>query len=225
MATNFAAATDYLNYTSVFPALSSGGPSKATFALLIRATAYAYSQAGMIAQQWDSNSRNGWALMMDPGASDALRMIAYSGTSTLRVDFNTGVTFDDGNWHSVVVQVDVASGGTNRIYVDGSLAGSGNSSANWTTQTNLRLGDPYASFWTDGFRGDMAEIGYWSGVHLDVSEIDMLNKRVAPIHVRPSDLTFYAPLVRNQAGRTTIGLIGVSGTTASPHPRVLGGMV
>jgi hypothetical protein len=217
--------TDAVRFRGL-PTMTAGGVSKATLSFIINASAQTYTQAGMIMQHWSLSSRSGWAVLLDPGASDALRLIGYDATA-LRVDINTGVAGDDGLDHSVVILIDVASGQPNKIYVDGVQKVSGNSSANWITSVSnsFSIGDATQVFWTETCKSKISEVAYWVDVHLDAGQIDALNDRFSPLRIQPDKLDFYAPMTRNFSDRMTRDTITTPGSpVVGVHPRVLGGM-
>lgn len=72
------------------------------------------------------------------------------------------------------------------------------------------------------FTGDVAEVGVWD-VALTDAEIASLAKGVTPPNIRPANLVFYAPMVRDDTVvRDLVGGLSLTltGTSASAHPRV-----
>jgi hypothetical protein len=70
------------------------------------------------------------------------------------------------------------------------------------------------------FTGDIAEVGIWN-VALTAAEIAPLAKGMTCDKIRPQNLVFYAPLVRDlidQKGGLTI--TNNNGATVATHPRV-----
>jgi len=70
------------------------------------------------------------------------------------------------------------------------------------------------------FDGELAEWGIWDKVISD-DDFLALNKGFRPIHIQPSNLIGYFPLVRD-----VINVVGalptVTGTTIAEHPRMIG---
>ncbi len=110
------------------------------------------------------------------------------------------------------------------VYISGALSNGaiGGISTNTSIHSgtaNLTLGAGSAgtgSFFT----GDMAEVGIWTAA-LTAAEIASLAKGMTCDKIRPQNLVFYAPLVRNlidQKGGLTI--TNNNGATVATHPRV-----
>ena len=74
--------------------------------------------------------------------------------------------------------------------------------------------------WRSYFYGRIAEVGIWAAA-LTAAEIDSLAKGVTCDKIRPQNLVFYAPLVRDlndQKGGLVI--TNNNGATVAPHPRI-----
>lgn len=71
------------------------------------------------------------------------------------------------------------------------------------------------------FTGQLAELGIWNIALTDV-EIETLGKFISPLLVRPQNLVFYLPAIRDNDEDLIGGLsMTVGGTpVVSPHPRV-----
>ena len=66
----------------------------------------------------------------------------------------------------------------------------------------------------------MAEVGVWN-VALTAAEIASLAKGMTPDKIRPQNLVFYAPLVRNLIDQKGgLALTNNNGATVANHPRV-----
>jgi hypothetical protein len=66
---------------------------------------------------------------------------------------------------------------------------------------------------------DVADVAIWN-VALTAADIAQLADNVSPIFVKPQNLVFYAPLIRDLTEwRSGISLTA-SGSTASAHPRI-----
>ena len=110
------------------------------------------------------------------------------------------------------------------VYIAGALSngtpqGLGTNTSILSGTANLTIGA--ASTGVGGFfTGDMAEVGIWNAA-LTAAEIASLAKGMTPDKIRPQNLVFYAPLVRNlidQKGGLTI--TNNNGATVSNHPRI-----
>lgn len=74
----------------------------------------------------------------------------------------------------------------------------------------------YAFFW----HGSIGEVGIWN-IALTVDEVTSLNKGFKCSRIRPQNLVFYAPLVRNlQDLRNGRSMTNHNSATVSPHRRV-----
>jgi hypothetical protein len=72
------------------------------------------------------------------------------------------------------------------------------------------------------FDGVIAEVGVWN-VALNDSEAASLGKRMSPRLIRPQNLVFYAPLVRNaQDISRSVSLTNSGGASPANHLRVYG---
>ena len=109
-----------------------------------------------------------------------------------------------------------------RVYLDGSQDAERTSSVP-ASIADLNLyglsfgGLPGSSFF---FNGTIAEVGIWNAA-LTASEIASLAKGMTCDKIRPQNLAFYAPLVRDlndQKGGLTI--TNNNGATVANHPRV-----
>ena len=113
----------------------------------------------------------------------------------------------------------IQSASNRSLYVRGILQ------ANTTTPDSVAT--PFQTFTTGARVGpgayadsDIAEVGIWS-VALTAAEIASLAKGMTPDKIRPQNLVFCAPLVRNlidQKGGLTI--TNNNGATVASHPRI-----
>jgi hypothetical protein len=70
------------------------------------------------------------------------------------------------------------------------------------------------------FEGDIAEVGIWN-VALTAAEVASLAKGMTCDKIRPQNLVFYAPLVRNlQDAKGGLTITNNGGAIAATHPRV-----
>lgn len=134
------------------------------------------------------------------------------GVSNITHGFSTGVwnhiygDFDGAAWH---------------LY----LNNSGNTSVDSTGPANnampLELGSlpRVPGTHSDFANVNLAEVAFWSNA-LSVGEINALFKGYAPSHMRRG-LIFYAPLLRDLVSPVGGFALSASGTTVTPHPRVI----
>lgn len=69
--------------------------------------------------------------------------------------------------------------------------------------------------------GKVAEVAVWTAT-LTESEIVALSKGAKPTSIRPTDLAFYLPLVREIGDVCNVDAVTASGAVASIHPRRYG---
>ncbi len=91
---------------------------------------------------------------------------------------NPGV--NDGAWHQVTVVYDQAAGGLNKVYVDGQLVGSVQSSAawNWGGQA-LQIGDSPDTHWTP-WKGEIGPVQIYNTKLTDEQVADQFGNEVDP---------------------------------------------
>ena len=146
-------------------------------------------------------------------AGDPVQLL--SGPPANTVTSTTGCT--SGVWHHACgVHTSLSS---RTIYLDG-----GSSATNTSTLTTSGIDTLYiATFDPAGpndLDGQIAEVGIWNAA-LPAAEIASLAKGMNCAKVRPQNLVFYAPLIRDlndQKGGLTI--TNNNGATVAAHPRV-----
>ena len=170
------------------------------------------------------------------GARDIVSVSSKATRSVLRLNVNSGQyrIADQGNVNAVANGATVSAGSWNHyagVFASGSsrtpytngVAGTANTtSVAAITPTVTSIGA-----WFEGtsspiqfFDGRIAEVGIWSAA-LTAAEIASLAKGMTPDKIRPQNLVFYAPLVRDlndQKGGLTI--TNNTGATVANHPRV-----
>jgi hypothetical protein len=107
------------------------------------------------------------------------------------------------------------SGTSVNLYVNGSSVGSTTSSGNFANCTQARIGTRGANMY---FNGEISEIAAWSGA-LDTSERASYTAAFSAEKIRPSSLTFYAPLIRDLLDIKGSTLTN-SGTSEATHQRI-----
>jgi hypothetical protein len=134
-------------------------------------------------------------------------------------------TNGNGSWeHACGV---FASTTSRTVYLNGFGAGTNTTSSAPTGFTRFQIGARRNSNTTDTFfgLGRIADVGVWDAALTD-TEIQSLAKGVACPFVRPQNLVFYAPLVRDllDISKTNLPLTISGGVTVStvgvPHPRI-----
>lgn len=102
-------------------------------------------------EQTDGNGRQGWTVLIDPAASQAVFQRWSNGTSN---SVQAGTSFVVGTWTYVVATYD---GSTMRLYLNGSSVASQSSSQSIATfATSLRVGNSYSNSAFDGILDEVA---------------------------------------------------------------------
>lgn len=129
-----------------------------------------------------------------------------------------GVAFDN-TAHHVCVRL---SSTTSTIYVDGSSVAS-NTAGSVSIQTGmdrLGIGALVRGNVVTYYSGSVAEVGVWNFA-LTVAEIVSLSKGMICSRIKPQNIVFHAPLVRNlQDIKRGLALTNNNGATVVNHPRV-----
>ena len=161
--------------------------------------------------------------LLDVYSDGSVRAIAVSNSGEIGVAQTDAGLVSAGQWcHAAAV----FAGATSRsVYLNG-----GNKKTDTTqssllfTYNRLRIG-ARANIWGPEYsHGDIADVGIWSAALTD-DEIAALAMGASPLLVRPTQLWFYAPLVRNlndyKQGLTLTGY-GTGGTapSVSNHSRI-----
>lgn len=177
-----------------------------------------------IASLIDSGSRQGWLVLLSSGM---IYCIGYAAIAQ-RLNFNSGTTLNDGNWHHFAWQCRRAGGFSgNILYIDGVSVATTTPSGDWYSYANIYtcIGKSFDNFW-GSYIGDIAEFSHWRNTWLTSSEIAALAKGFSPQLVHPRTLDLYAPLIRDPRSITSpsraspIGIVSTTGTTVVDHPRV-----
>lgn len=116
-----------------------------------------------------------------------------------------------------------ASNTSHSIFRDGGGKVTNTTNVPAGNKNRLALGAYWASSAASNFlTGKIAMAAFWRA-GLDDSEVASLGKGFSPRRVRPQDLVFYAPLVRNVFNWIQAPLTFTdSGSTVSDHPRCYG---
>lgn len=150
-------------------------------------------------------------------AGDSVRAQSAGGGTTVQGLSATG--YSASTWQHAAARF--SANNNRRAYLNG-VGGTANTSS--VTPTGLNRTNIGCS-WAAGVRatfmaGLVAECGIWD-VALDDAEIEALAKGVRCSLVRPQNLVFYAPIVREAIDHKGVSL-SVSGATVSVHPRRIG---
>jgi hypothetical protein len=113
-----------------------------------------------------------------------------------------------------------ASATDRRAYLNAGGEGTQGSSATFGTLTNIYIGMRIAGSAGGFMNGQIAEFGIWSAA-LTAAEIASLAKGMTCDKVRPQNLVFYAPLVRDLIdAKGGLTITNNNGATVANHPRV-----
>lgn len=177
----------------------------------------------ILGARWDGGSRNGFAVHITSSPLGQLILEAWNAT-TNRVSLSSGVTVNDGNWHSALVLASSGTGATNLMYLDGSLVDSDTSAGTWATQDHLILSWGSLGFW-NALVGDLADVAVWNDTETwSAADALALSKGYSPSIIHPNALVLHVPLVRSLVDRYGNTQAFLSGTTVANHPLRLGGI-
>lgn len=138
-----------------------------------------------------SSSNNGFNMILN-NVSQNMTVQFKNGSGQVALLTGTG-TYNDGKWHHAGLNINLGSGTTQTLYLDGSSNTSGTVSAAWAmTSQVIRMARSVDGFWTS-FVGDMAEVAWWNQ-NLTADEFSALSKGILPFRVRPAALQLYLPL-------------------------------
>jgi hypothetical protein len=210
MAINFAGGTDRVRH-------GAGNSATGCVAFWMKTTQTTVSAC--LLSNWSLASRLGYGLYLN-NPLNKITVQGYASTSPAKVNIDSTTSINDGNWHHIAFNWNVASGGANTLYVDGGSGVSANSTAAWSVAgTGFYLGDNIDTFWPS-YVGDMAELAEWSR-QLDASEVAALAKGFSPIIIAPASLVHYDRMIRDVIDLKDSFSV-VTGTTVSDHPRMIG---
>lgn len=152
-------------------------------------------------------------------AGDPVRATAYAnnGNPTGAADSSTGYATNTWN-HACAVFTST----TSRVsYLNGTAGTTNTTSVTPPNLVRVDIGSILnASAFTNFFVGRLAEIGIWT-VALTASEILSLSNGVSCDKIRPQNLVFYTPLIRNLTNMERGNAITNNGSaTVVDHPRV-----
>lgn len=144
---------------------------------------------------------------------DPIQILNQAGGGQFSVASTTGCT--SGVWHNACY---VESSSTSRtIYLDGGNSATNTTLGVYTSLSSLNIG---AYFTTEIFDGQIAEVGIWNAA-LTAEEIASLAKGMTSDKVRPQNLVFYAPLVRNLIDvKGGLTITNTGSATVADHTKV-----
>jgi hypothetical protein len=162
-----------------------------------------------------------WLVLRGAVGGDPLWAQEFNGSSA-NAETTSGVSVN--TWHHGCAVF--AATNDRRIYLDGGSKGT--DSANRSVPSgldNTTVGSLKYNNGTDDddpFSGMVAEVGIWN-VALTDTEVLMLSLGYSPLLIRPQNLVFYVPLVRDNDNDLVGGLslTPTNGPTVSPHPAIL----
>jgi hypothetical protein len=149
--------------------------------------------------------------------SDSIRARIGINTSTFGNDSSiAGETLNA--WNSAVGRF---SSTTNRlIYLNDNAGSSNTASRNPSAVNNLNIGATWNSTLVQYMNGQLAEVALWN-IALSADDVTALAKGFKAFRVRPQNLVYYVPLVREiQELRSALGLTNANAATVTDHPRV-----
>lgn len=163
-----------------------------------------------------TDSNNGhFCLLNAPGLTvHAYSLAAGSSANAVATSAYTG-----GAWyHACCVY---AAAADRRVYLNGGNKGTDTTSRTPSNATTIRIGARAVAS-GDEMNGEIAEAAIWN-VALTDADAAMLAKGYSPLLVKPENLVFYCPLVRDNDEDIVGGLsLTASGSpTIAVHPRVL----
>ena len=131
---------------------------------------------------------------------------------------NTGVAQPEGAWFGFGAAVDAA---TVNAYVDGTEHAASIAAGSGVNIDEVVVGNLARSSHSQAWNGHVAECAIWTAF-LDADDFSALGRGVSPLLVRPQNLVFYAPLLRDEDNDLFGGggLSVVIGATIENHPPV-----
>ena len=166
---------------------------------------------------YSPGSFNGFWLVLDE--YDYVQARLYDGSIG---NATSSTTYSLNTWHHACA---VFAANNNRsAYLDGGNKGTDTSTHTPSGLENTSIG---AILYNEGpgdwlISGSIAEAGIWN-VALSDAEVALLAKGYSPLFVRPQNLVFYAPLIRDE----DIDIVGglaltpYNSPTVAPHPPVV----
>jgi hypothetical protein len=209
MARTFNGSTQYL---SVSNGVVSAYPC--TFAVWFRANAGGSNQTLL---GIGDNNFNFFCLQAQGSvAGDPVRVLRYDGSG---FSATTTTGFTDNVWHHACGVL--RSANDISVFIDGGSEGTDSASKAFISTNTTRIGVTARGTPTAYHDGEVAEVAIWDNDLID-SEIGALAKGFSPLMVRPGNLVFYVPLIRDNDDDIVGGLslTAIDSPTVSTHTRV-----
>jgi hypothetical protein len=210
MARNFTAASS--QYLTTISTPVSSGP----FTISAFGTIAATAGVKTILSIESGNSNILHQLYVTSAARLGFDQVGSSGYSNLAV--NSPLISVNTFFHAAAV---VNSQTSRSLFLNGSSKTSNSTNVGTTSVNRINIGSRYFAGSLGGYQnGLIAEVGIWNA-DLTTEEIESLAKGMTCDKVRPQNLVFYAPLVReliDQKGGLTI--TNNNSATVANHPRV-----
>jgi len=162
----------------------------------------------------DLSTTNGfWELSADGArASDPIAAYTRAPGGTSQALSTTGFTV--GKWHHAG---GIWRANDNRsAYIDGGSRGNETTARAAAISDDTCIGRSALSSDSNGMDGAIAEIGIWN-IDLSDAEMAILAKGYSPLLIRPNNLVFYIPLIRDD----DFDLIGGVSFTANGTPSIV----
>jgi len=138
----------------------------------------------------------------------------YTSLGTV-ADFAATANYTVGTWHHACAVF--ASTTSRTVYMDAANSSTNTTNQTFSTANQFWIGSASGS---TNFDGDLAEVGVWT-TDLTLGEVTSLAKGMACNLVRPSSLSFYAPLIRDLTDiRGGVAITNFGSVPVAPHPRV-----
>jgi hypothetical protein len=150
-------------------------------------------------------------------AGDPVYAVQYNGTS---FPSSVGPAYTTNTWNHIVGVFE--SNASRTVYLNGAAGTTNTTSITATAQTltHVSIGALKRVPPTVYTEGEIAEPAIWNAA-LTAAEIASLAKGMTPDKIRPQNLVFYAPLVRDlQDVRGGLTITNNNGATVANHPRV-----
>jgi hypothetical protein len=130
----------------------------------------------------------------------------------------TSSGYSANTWHHAAAVFDAVD--SRAVFIDGGGKGTNATSVTPASLDQTAIGVQLGIGVSGGTSGRVAEVGIWD-VALTDAEVAVLAAGYSPLLVRPQNLVFYAPLVREILD--VVGGVSLTntGSTVGDHPRVL----
>lgn len=169
-----------------------------------------------MASDW-ANWVGGGLYMVASGSvtGDPVRILTNPNASDVAT---TTSGFTVGTWHHAAGVFTSTSSRT--VYLDGGNSATTTTTYNLTSPTDgMRVGQ-FTNNFPRYFDGKIADVGVWDAA-LTAAEIASLAKGMTCNRIRPQNLQFYAPLVRDLSDvRKGVTITNLNTATVADHPRV-----